>query len=107
MSDNVGRDADDLGKGDVSLLGTVAVLTCPASGIKLTVISSEPQVQTYYSTLLGDTVGKRGVVYKRHGAVCLESQRFSNAVNRPSFPSQVVRPSNPYHQKTVWRFEAL
>jgi len=101
---NVGREANAVAGGGIAGLATAATLSCPASGLTLTVLTSEPQLQTYYSTLLDATPGKGGTVYTRHGAVCLETHRFANAVNRPSFPSQVITPAEPYRQHTVWRF---
>jgi aldose 1-epimerase len=106
IAENRGRDANQLGGGGMADLATVAILGCPASRLVLTVLSSEPQVQTYYATLLDPTVGKHGTVYNKHGAICLETHRCANAVNRPAFPSQIIRPGDPYRQHTVWRFTA-
>lgn len=105
VRENEGKDANIVAAGDINGLGTVAILSCPATKLTLTVLSSEPQVQTYYSTLLEDTEGKGGTVYTKHGAICLETQRFANAVNRPTFPTHVITPEQPYRQHTVWQFE--
>jgi aldose 1-epimerase len=75
-----------------------------ASGRTMSVCSSEPVLQTYWSTLLDGVRGKGGRAYGRHGGLCLEMQRFANAVNVPAFPSCVVRPGTEYRQLTVHTF---
>ncbi len=71
----------------------------------MAVRTSEPTLQTYYSTLLGGLVGKRGVSYGRHGAVCLETHRFANASNLGGkLPTNILRPGHTYRQLTVHEF---
>ena len=88
----------------------VGVLAEASSGRVLTVLSSEPIVQTYYSTLLGGTEpGKGGAQHEKHGAICLESHRPANAENitTEGYGQRIARPDKPYAQTTVWRFSAL
>ena len=63
----VGRDADELaklGRRSTEYLPVVGVLSEAGGGRVLTVLSSEPIVQTYYSTLLtGTEPGKGGAAY--------------------------------------------
>jgi aldose 1-epimerase len=40
----------------------------------------------------------------QHGAVCLETQGYSNAVNEAGFPSVLVTPESPYRAETVHTF---
>ena len=60
-------------------------------------------MQTYFSTLL-DCTGKGGIQYCKYGGVCLETQRFANATNISSFPSNVCHPHAPYRQVTTFEF---
>ena len=46
----------------------------------MVVTSTEPVCQSYFSTFLSGTVGKEGVVYGNHGALCLEMSRYADAV---------------------------
>lgn len=85
-------------------LHPAAVVRDRASGRTMSVCSSEPVLQTYWSTLLDGVRGKGGRAYGRHGGLCLEMQRFANAVNVPAFPSSVVRPGTEYRQLTVHTF---
>ncbi|CAN1322344.1 Galactose mutarotase [Linum perenne] len=69
------------------------------SGRVMEVFTNQPGMQLYSSGQLGDTLGKNGVVYKKHSGLCLETQAFPDAVNHPNFPSTIVTPSKPYdHQ---------
>jgi aldose 1-epimerase len=49
-------------------------------------------------------VGKGGRACRRHAGFCLETQRFPDAVNRPEFPSTILRPGQEYRSRTVYRF---
>uniref|UniRef100_J3LE41 Aldose 1-epimerase n=1 Tax=Oryza brachyantha TaxID=4533 RepID=J3LE41_ORYBR len=58
----------------------------------------------YTGNGLAGVRGKDGRVYGRYGALCLETQGFPDAVNHPSFPSQIVRPGQVYEHNMVFRF---
>lgn len=109
-----GRDPNDLarlGRQSTEYLPVVGVLAEAGSGRVLTVLSSEPIVQTYYSTLLGGThPGKGGAKHELYGAVCLESHRPANAENVTAvegYGSRIATPDTPYAQTTVWRFSTI
>ncbi|MCD6339635.1 MAG: galactose-1-epimerase, partial [Verrucomicrobia bacterium] len=36
--------------------------------------------------------------------VCLETQHFPDAVNRPEFPSVILRPGDAYRHATIFAF---
>jgi aldose 1-epimerase len=79
----------------------------PATGRILEVLTDQPGVQFYTGNFLdGSIVGKRGIAYSQHAGFCLETQHFPDAVNRPEFPSVIVRPGTPYRTTTVFRFAA-
>ena len=60
-----------LGRQSTEYLPVVGVLSEASSGRALTVLSSEPIVQTYYSTLLGGLEpGKGGAVSHFHKHTC-------------------------------------
>jgi len=44
------------------------------------------------------------VTFPSHGAFCLETQNFPDAVNKPSFPKSVWRPGETYKTTTIYRF---
>lgn len=40
----------------------------------------------------------------QHGAICLETQNYPNAVNTPGFPEAVLQPGQQYRVTTVHAF---
>lgn len=91
--------------GKAKTLVKFATIYEPATGRVLEMSTTEPGVQFYTGNFLdGSLTGKRGVVYNRHFAFCLEAQDFPDAINHPNFPSPVLRPGQTYHQTTVFKF---
>lgn len=86
--------------------GTVpaAEVYCPATGIALEVRTTLEGMQFYTSGFLTDRPGKSGAQYGRASGLCLETQRFPDAVNHPAFPSPVLRAGETYRETTSWRF---
>jgi aldose 1-epimerase len=81
-----------------------ARLEDPDSGRVMEVYTTEPGVQLYTSNFLEGQKGRGGCTYHKFGAVCLETQKYPDAVNIPDFPSAVLRPGEVYSHKTVHRF---
>lgn len=52
---------------------------------------------------LGRIVGKNGAVYKRHGAICLQTQNYPNAVAYKNFPNCILRPGQTYKHSIVYK----
>lgn len=65
---------------------TVAVLRDPASGRSMELSSDQPGLQFYLASTFGQP----------HSALCLESQHFPDAPNRPDFPSSFLHPGEIY-----------
>lgn len=77
----------------------------PKTGRLLECWTSEPGVHLYTSGHFnGSQVGKNGVVYKKHGAFCLETQHYPNSPNIPQFPSTTLTPDDMYKSTTVFKF---
>jgi aldose 1-epimerase len=80
----------------------------PTSGRVMEALTCEPGIQFYTSNFLdGSLTGKRGQVYGRRCALCLETQHFPDSPNRPEFPPTVLRPGEVYETTTVYRFSAI
>ncbi len=85
-----------------------AKLSEKTSGRVMEIETSEPGIQLYTGNFLDGTIkGKSGLIYRKHGALCLEAQHFPNAINTPSFAPVVLRPGATYKQLTVHRFSTL
>ena len=90
---------------DCDLTKVAATVTCPETGICLTVYTDEPGLQIYSGNFLDGTMtGKNGAVYARRHAICLESQHFPDTPNKPEWPSAVLRPGETYHSNCIYAF---
>ena len=64
----------------------------PKSGRVMEVRTTEPGVQLYTGNHL------------KHGGFCLETQHYPDSVNRPSFPSTILRPGQTFKSTTSFAF---
>jgi aldose 1-epimerase len=83
-----------------------AKLEEPISGRSMTLSTTLPAVQLYTGNFLSSVDGKRGSVYGKHGGLCLETQFFPDAPNKPAFPSTRLRPGEAWSHETLWSFKA-
>ena len=82
-----------------------AVVKDPSSGRTMEVLTDQPAVQFYCGNFLdGASTGKGGVKYQFRTGLCLETEGFPDAPNKPQFPSTVLRPGQTYHHTMVLRF---
>ncbi len=88
------------------ILGEVGSLRDPKSGRQVEILSSQPSVMLYTGNWLAGSGGqaKSGGRYDDYAGVAVECQNFPDAVNRPEFPSPLLRPGELYCQKIVFRF---
>jgi Galactose mutarotase and related enzymes len=86
-------------------LRSAAILNDPESGRTLEVITDLPGVQVYTSQMLPEgTIGRGGIAYVPHSAVCLEAQNYPDAPNQPNFPSPVLRAGETFKATIIYRF---
>ena len=77
----------------------------PAGGRVVEGFTTEPGVQLYTSGFLATDRSKGGGSgYGQFEGFCLETQHFPDAINKPHFPSVVLRPGQTYRQITEYRF---
>lgn len=86
-------------------LVVAAILRDIKSGRKMTVETNLEGIQVYTANSVGGVVGKNGRVYKKHEAVCLETQCFPDTPNKAEFPSCILHPGETYKAVTVYGFE--
>lgn len=79
-----------------------AVLTHPASGLQLEVITDRPALQVFTGAGMADAhhLGTGAVPY---AGVALEAECLPDAPNRPDFPSAFVAAGTPWVSETTWR----
>jgi aldose 1-epimerase len=100
-----GYDHNYVLTGGGGTLALAARVREPNTGRVMEVYTTEPGVQLYTGNFLdGIITGKRGVSYKKHFGFCLETQRFPDSVNHPSFPSTILEPGQTYRTTTIYKF---
>ena len=100
-----GYDHNFVVNGRAGTLRPAARVSEPKSGRVLEVLTTEPGVQFYIGNNLdGRLVGKGGKSYPRRAGFCLETQKFPDSPNKPTFPSPVLKPGQNFHSTTVFRF---
>ena len=88
-------------------LGLAARVEEPKSGRVMEVWTTEPGVQLYCGNHLdGSLTGVGGAVYQQHTGFCLETQHFPDSINKPTFPSVILRPGQTFRSTTAHRFAA-
>ena len=86
-------------------MALAATLKDPASGRIMDTYTDQPGMQLYTGNFMhGNTVGKGGYIYKKRGALCLETQHYPDAVNFPQWPSTVLKAGEHYKYTTVYAF---
>ena len=101
-----GYDHNFVVDGKSGQLRPAARLRDPKSGRVMEILTTEPGIQFYTGNFLKGQTGKGGVTYPHRGAVCLETQHYPDSVNKPSFPSTLLKPGQIYKSTTIHRFRA-
>ncbi len=100
-----GYDHNFVLNGEAGKMRIAARVTEPGSGRVMEVWTTEPGIQFYSSIGLdGSITGKRGVAYKKSGALCLETQHFPDSPNHAAFPATTLRPGDLYRSETIYKF---
>ena len=81
----------------------IATLYSPSTGREMQTFTDLPGVQIYTGQGLNQT-GKGGAQYRKYGGICLETQKYPDAIHHPEFHSVVLRPGEVYATRTTYRF---
>lgn len=81
-------------------LAPAAELYSPLSGRVLRVATDLPGIQFYSGNYLDGLTGRGGKAYGKRAGLCLETQHFPDAPNRPAFPSCALRPGETFRSTT-------
>jgi len=90
--------------GDDAALAYAATVRHVRSGRRLDVFTSEPGLQFYSGNFLDGTLHGAQGTYVRRAGLCLETQKFPDSPNHPTFPPAVVRPGQRYSARTRFAF---
>jgi aldose 1-epimerase len=102
----VGYDHNFVLDGKAGEVRLVAEVWDPASGRIMRVRTDQPGMQLYTSNHVWGQTCKQGKVYRKHSALCLETQHFPDAPNKLHFPSIILRPGETYRQTCIYEFDA-
>lgn len=92
------------------------ILDQGGSGLKLAAIFHEKnsgrivKVWTTQPTMLFTTIndidvkGKGGYLYRPHAGCTLDPQGYTDSLNHPNFPTEIVTKGKPYHHRSVYEF---
>ena len=101
----IGYDHNFVVNGEPNALRPVARLEDPKSGRVMTVTADQPGVQFYTGNFLDGSLVGKGATYVQHAALCLETQKYPNAINVPAWRDQViVRPGQTYRHRMIHAF---
>ena len=81
-----------------------AIYSDSETGRVMEVFTDFPGVQIYTARELSVASGKEDVPYNGFAGICFETQNYPDAVNKPEFPSAVLRAGEEYKRTAVFRF---
>jgi aldose 1-epimerase len=103
----IGYDHNFVVIGVPNQLRPVARLKDPKSGRVMTLSADQPGVQFYTGNFLDGSAKGKGATYVQYAALCLETQKYPNAINVPDWQDQVIlRPGQMYRHVMVHTFSA-
>lgn len=91
----------DKAEGDYTL---AAKAKDPVSGRVMETFTTEPAIQFYAGNFLDGFTGKDGKVYNKNFGFCLEPQHFPDSVNKPQFPSTILKAGCEYKHDMAYKF---
>lgn len=83
---------------------TAAVAKGDKSGIIMEVLTNQPGMQLYTANALSEGVHKADKEYAVHGAFCLETQVFPNAMTHSHYPNPILKANETYSHITEYKF---
>ena len=84
-------------------MGLAARLTAPNKRRMLEVESTLPDLHIYTGNFLNGDSGKGGITYTAHDGICLEAERFPDAVNNAHFGNIFLKPNEKYEEEILFR----
>lgn len=76
----------------------------PKSGRVMEVFTTQPGVQLYTAKHLNSKLKTSNFAYGPYHGLCLETQHYPDAPNKPNFPSTILRPGETFKQTTIHKF---
>jgi len=87
-------------EGDLAL-----ICSSPKTGIIMEAYTTEPGMQLYTGNwMTGNFIGKNGKRYPARSAVCFETQHYPDSINKPEYPTVILKPGEKFTSKTSYKF---
>lgn len=102
-----GYDLNYVVDGQADAMRFMARVYGPDSGRVMEIEADQPGIQFYSGNWVNGMSGKKGAVYPKNGALCLESQYFPDSINRkgqPGWTDVILRPGETYRHRMIHRF---
>lgn len=74
------------------------------SGRKVDVYTTQPGIQLYTGYWIPELVIDGQKKFGRYSGVALETQHYPDSINKPNFPSVILKPGQDLQEKTVYSF---
>jgi aldose 1-epimerase len=101
----VGYDSNWVVNGSPDKMRPVGRVEDPVSGRVMTVEANQPGVQFYSGIFMDGTTKGKGRTHTQYTGICLETQKFPNAINVPAWKDQVIlKPGQTYRHDLVYKF---
>ncbi len=101
----VGYDHNFVIRGEPNTLRPVARLKERTTGRVLSLEADQPGLQFYSGNFLNGKSRGKGALYAQYTGLCLETQKFPNAINVPAWKDQMLlAPGDNYRHRMVYRF---
>ncbi len=87
--------------------GLAATVFDEKSGRKLEVFTDYPAIHLYTGNFVDNEKGRNGAVYNSHESICLEAQRFPNAMNYSHFGDIFLLKNDRYSQEIGFKLTIM
>lgn len=94
-----------LNKNEADEYSYVGICESPKTGIKMEMYTTEPGVQVYTGNwMTGNFEAKNGNRYPERSAVCFETQHYPDSINKPEYPTVILKPEEKFTSRTTYKF---
>jgi len=87
--------------GDLKYIGC---LKETKSGRKVEVLTTQPGMQVYTGFWNPELEIKGKKRFGSFSGIALETQHYPDSVNKPEFPTTLLKPGEIYNEKTIYKF---
>lgn len=101
----VGYDHNWVVNGDPHAMREVAKLKDPKSGRVMTIFADQPGLQFYSGNFMDGSNTGKGFKQVQYSGLCLETQKFPNSINIPTWQNEVIlNPGQTYRHTMIHKF---